>query len=168
MSGWSFFRAILFLYGRGWILAEVLIALVGMVSGFLIDIRGFILGLMVIFLVAPLSVFFLYFYEGLRPRCFMNFLRHRVLVKCESIELITYATSGDLDENGEEGLEELRRYRIGYDELGRYWVFKKCIIFPLFGDGKGFLWMPVDGEAGEEGERKEFEEIISRMQELRR
>lgn len=55
-----------------------LLILAGIILALTVDIRWGILALMIVFIVTPMVMAFLYFYYGLRPESFVNVMPHKV------------------------------------------------------------------------------------------
>lgn len=67
------------------------------ILGAVLDLRYFILGLMLLFIVMPGLAGYLYYYFGLRPATVANMLEHRVGVDSGGIIVETFPTPTDDD-----------------------------------------------------------------------
>ena len=72
MGRGDFARKMFHFWGITPLLLLCALALVGIFAGFLIDIRYSILALMVVFILMPTVMMFLYYYHGLSENCRFN------------------------------------------------------------------------------------------------
>lgn len=158
MGGRSFFMELLFRYAGIWILLLSCTAVAGLALGVAVDLRWFVAGLMVVFLVIPMVMAFLYYYYGLRKECFINAVPHMIAVDEEGM---TVTILSPVPEGSEEAVNpsespaapcesapapyavarkeifpfsSMRPVRIGHD----------CAIIPFAPPAKGFVWIPSD------------------------
>lgn len=113
----------------------------------LIDIRYLIVALMIIFIVCPMIMGFLYYYYGLGERCYFNVTDHDIELLENAVKIQMYFPEFT-DEEKDGGEESEKTYRcvdkyFDYDIFHRYYVRPNSIVFPL-GSSRidGFLWLP--------------------------
>ena len=80
MGRGDFARKMFHFWGITPLLLLCALALVGIFAGFLIDIRYSILALMVVFILMPTVMMFLYYYHGLSENCRFNIVDHNLYV----------------------------------------------------------------------------------------
>lgn len=79
MRGGSFAIEMLFRYAGIWMLLLSATALTGIILGITIDLRWFVIGLMVVFVVIPMVLAFLYYYFENQTRVFHQ---HHTAYRC--------------------------------------------------------------------------------------
>lgn len=125
-------------FGMTPVVVMAVVVICSLALGVAIDVRFFIVALMLVLIVAPMLLAMLYFNYGLRRECFMNSLPHRLCFfdRCVVVEIF----SRDSDEN-----EKVYDVEIAYDDMHPYMVETAAIRVPV-GKGKavGFLWVPMD------------------------
>ena len=79
MSRSKLIATLFYLYG--WLPLTILsiLAVVALIAGIIIDVRWAIVFLMVVFIVIPLLMSFLYFFHGLRPTTAANVVPHTLI-----------------------------------------------------------------------------------------
>lgn len=106
------------------------------------DIRWLIVALMLICIVTPMVMAWLYFYYGLRPECFVNILPHRVLINTKGIKVFLL--------QGEE--EEYKETEYVFDRaaLKPFTIGMKSITVPVSRKNRitGFLILTSDAFGG--------------------
>lgn len=147
MSSGSFAKELLFEYAWIWLLGLSLIAVGGLVLGFVIDFRWILIGFMIICLVIPMALAFLYYYYGFRRECVVNTIDHRVIVAEDGL-ICRLRIPVDNDDN------EIRyRWRdefFPFASMKKFVIGNNAAIIPLKSPSKGFLWLPSDSFNEEE------------------
>ncbi|MDE6336121.1 MAG: hypothetical protein K2L34_06090, partial [Muribaculaceae bacterium] len=79
MSRSKLITTLFYLYG--WLPITILgiLAIVALIAGIAIDVRWAIIFLMVVFIITPLLMSFLYFFHGLRPTTAANVVPHTLI-----------------------------------------------------------------------------------------
>lgn len=133
--------------GKAVIILTLLLA-VSLVLGIWSDMRFFIIILMVIFIMCPMILGFMYYYYGLGERCYFNVTEHTVALTDKGIRIDMYFPEyeGDTEAEDKEDKEKEERCVVKYFDyslLHRYNVRQSSVIFPM-GDKRinGFLWLP--------------------------
>lgn len=131
MSAANFMTTFIFKYAWIWILALSSVGLIGLIVGIVVDIRWFIVGLMVILIILPMISAFLYYTFALKPECYVNIVEHDI----------------ELNENGikvnmlfEE--EKTRTEVFEYNDFARIDLGPKSLNLIMRKPRKGFIWVP--------------------------
>ncbi len=143
MSHGNFVSQLVFRYAGWWLLALSAVAVTGVVFGITVDLRWFVAGMMVVFIIIPMVLAFLYYYYALRKEFYVNMTPHRLLVGENGISaILRIAGQEDPDESGSEVTE--------LEVFFSYSVMKSCIasdnsfVITFRKQCKGFLWFPSD------------------------
>ena len=88
MSHGNFVSQLVFRYAGWWLLALSAVAVTGVVFGITVDLRWFVAGMMVVFIIIPMVLAFLYYYYALRKEFYVNMTPHRLLVGENGISAI--------------------------------------------------------------------------------
>ncbi len=154
---------LLVLYGK-WTLVILGIITIGLLCcGILFDVRWVIVALMVIFIVSPAILCYLYFFHGFRKSTVVNSIPHtliftpdaliaKVLKRIEEDESTKEEATVIEDQiskkeersNGEEKFEEHYRLTFPYGSIKSCIPGRQGYIISLLAPEKGFLWMPYD------------------------
>lgn len=142
MPSGKYLKTMVVMFGRRFVYVCAAALAVSVMLGAWVDWRCFILALMVVLLICPALMAWLYFYYGLRPECFVNVMPHYIGKGKEGISVTILKT----DE--EENYEEVT-YIFGFDNIQRkkYIVGSDSVIFPFTGEYKGFIWIPAEAFA---------------------
>lgn len=132
------------LYGKWWLAVLLVLFVAAVVAGIVADLRFLVVGLMVLFIVFPMVVAFLYFKEGLRRECAMNVVEHFLDIDGKGIGVnLLKPREADVDEEEESDTEEvIARLYFRKDNLLPPESFANEIIWPLR-EG-GFIWISGD------------------------
>lgn len=103
MSSGRFLSELIFRYAGVWMLTLCIISVIGLALGIVVDLRWFVAGLMLIFVVLPMLISFLYYYYGLRKECYVNTLRHKIRMEEEGLVItMRFRQNNDEEQNNEE------------------------------------------------------------------
>jgi hypothetical protein len=173
MGGGSFALEMLFRYAGIWMLLLSVTALTGIILGITIDLRWFVIGLMVVFVVIPMVLAFLYYYFGLRRECFINTIPHTVVVNNAGVTVRMHLPDNGSDEPGAEGSSaesdkepRIREEFFPYVQMQPYRIGSKSVIIPLRTPAKGFIWIPADAFEEQEELAEALQLIDTRIAEL--
>lgn len=131
------------LYGRAW---GVGLGVAIMICGGLAVIGGWrwcVVALMLVFLIAPMLMAYLYFAYALRPEIFFNPQMHTAEVADGklNIHIALRPDKVEDDKSTEEGSEpEWRSVSFALSEIGQYSVGMDSVRIPI--GNKGWLWLP--------------------------
>lgn len=143
MSRLEFCSVMLKLWGTKTIIFLLLLLAVSLILGICSDIKFFILTLMIIFIISPMILGFMYYYYGLGERCYFNVTEHTLEFTDYGIKVNMYFPVITESDDDAEIPEKCVVKSIGYEFLHRYYVGRNCVIFPI---GRkridGFLWVP--------------------------
>lgn len=167
MGAANFISHLIFTYAGPWLLVLSATAVAGVAFGIAVDIRWFIVGMMVVFLVIPMLMGFMYYYYGLRRGCLVNSVMHAVVIDDKGITVrmlfeqprddaddAADMESADKESADKRSADGQRRYVerlefFPYSDMKPYRIGMKSVVIPLQGNTPGFLWIPFDafGEA---------------------
>lgn len=170
MNGSRFAAEMVFRYGGVWISLLMIAALAGIVLGITIDWRWLVVGLMVVFILCPMALSFLYYMHGIRKECYINTVLHKVTPETDAIRITAYFKSAAEreDENDDdskvkgEAEEVIREYEFPYAELRPYTVGSKSVTLRFKGKRKGFIWLPLEAYENPRDMAKVLEYIDSK------
>lgn len=145
MGGAAFARTMVFRYAAVWMLALCATAVAGLALGIAVDLRWFVAGLMIVFVVLPGLLAVFYYTHGLRRECFVNAVNHTLVVSDRGITARIIIPPAKEEEEQQADKEPERRFR---DEFFP-WADMKCVtrninsaIVTLRPPLKGFIWIP--------------------------
>lgn len=139
MGGGAFATALVRNFGRRWIIAFAVIVIASVLPGIFIDVRFLIIALMVVLIVSPMMLVFLYYSYGLRKECFVNIIPHTVSVEEDSVKVKIYTDRDSEDENE----WKYREIFFPKGDFGKYRVDGDAVEFELGKPKRGFLWLPL-------------------------
>ncbi|MGM9815513.1 MAG: hypothetical protein ACI304_00460 [Lepagella sp.] len=87
MGGFAFIRYLMKCFAMPWLLSLTAISLIGIALGILLDIRILIIALMIITIIIPMLMAFMYYYHGLRQECFFNVLPHTIRISPQALTI---------------------------------------------------------------------------------
>lgn len=135
-----------------WLVIAGMVVLASTAAGIFVDIRLFIATLMLIFLLAPMMLFMLYFSDGLRFATAINTLPHRIVIDTDGIRIEAFADNTGKED--EEEAQEPRKIECRYapGEVGRFMIYSSGLIIPVEGGlrKRGLLFLPAREAGGEE------------------
>lgn len=141
MTPGRFILELLFRYAWIWLLLLSLGAVAGLVLGVVMDLRWLVISLLIICVVTPMVLAFLYYYYGLRRGCYVNAVPHRIVI--DDSGLIARLVTGVRNSDSEEEFVT-RDELFPYESLKRFTIGSNSAIVPLREKGAGFLWIPAD------------------------
>ena len=134
------------LNGKWWFIGIFLVIAVLVILGIALDYKFLILSLLWIFMVGPLLMVFLYFYQGMRPLTTFNTIPHKILFSQDNlkIEFIKEETLQDTDlshKRVEENSKDLKAYTA---DLKLFQEIKSGGDYILLIFNKiGWIWLPL-------------------------
>lgn len=149
MKGHHFASMLIFRYAGPWIVTLLITAIIGLIFGIAVDIRWFIVGLMLVFVVFPGILAIFYYSHGLRKECYLNALSHS-LTFCEhgiTARIVFPATptsdSGNADISATETSEiQEKEEFFSYEMMSDIRRNIDSSIITLKKPLKGFIWIP--------------------------
>lgn len=142
MSRMKFFKEIVKLHGVTWIAAMGIVLLVSVAISVFHDVRWLVVTFMLVCIVIPVLMVFVYFYYGLKPATVTNILPHKLRFEKDNLIEIVYSADSGF-ENREPEYTELSRHCYSYSEFGHIQTGVTSLILPLKDVRKGFLWLPT-------------------------
>lgn len=137
---------LLYLY-CGWaIMTLVVVAISALLAGIFVDLRWAVVFLMILFLIAPFLMVFLYFYHGLRPSTALNVVEHYLIFKDEGI-IIRLLDKIEPEDNDS---VENTKWTVRYEHFYPFRMIDSCIsgsngyIIRLRKPESGFIWLQYD------------------------
>lgn len=153
MSAGRFAIELLFRYAWIWLLSLSLFAVAGIVLGVTVGLLWLVAALLIICIVLPMVLGFLYYFYGLRKECFVNTVPHR-LILCEdgiACRLWIKETKEDsrqhMDDVSDKSEIRFRDEVFPFSKMARFIIGKDSAIVPLKKPASGFLWIPADSFA---------------------
>ena len=151
MDARSFVMELVFRYAWIWILGLSVVAVMGIALGITVDLRWLVVGLLIVCVVAPTLLAFLYYYYGLQRGCFVNTLPHRIVIADDGLiaRLVIPVSDKKEHDDGDNEDNTADKYRIRdeffpFDKMHRFVIGNNSAIIPLKSDLKGFLWIPAN------------------------
>lgn len=168
MGAANFMTHLVFSYAGPWLLALSATAVVGVAFGIAVDLRWFVVGMMVVFLVIPMLMGFMYYYYGLRRECLVNSVPHALVVEDDGIRVRMLFRQNNDDagkQDGDDGVDEnqaepeyLERFEFfSYSDMRPPKIGTKSVVIPLHHTASGFLWIPFDAF----GDMASLEEVLA-------
>ncbi len=146
-----------------------LLFITGIFFGSLVDIRFLILSAMIVFIILPMVIGYLYYYHALGKYYHFNVVDHNIRIGDDALHVVMYFpvkmekdADREVDEDRVNGDEQesveykTLEYKIRYEDLGRCNISFRSAIFPVGSPEVGFLWLP-ESAFNESGD---FQEII--------
>ena len=151
------------LYGWSWLLVLGIAVIATMGIGIFIDIRYSIISLMIIFLVSPLFIAYLYFYHGLKPMTAINIVPHRLKVSNNGIGIDI--PEKPYPDKKEENIKGTAGHAIfhPYSSFGKYISGNNGFILIFVDHNNGFLWVPYSTFRND-AESRDFLEAFQKAQ----
>lgn len=148
MSAKKYHSVLISEYGKVWIRIAFIIFMGFLISGAILDFRFYILSLLWLCIIIPLTFSFLYFFYGLRLINVLNPTTHKIIFRPDRIILKIYLQQKKAkDKNQEEDEEENenvmeRQFDFAYESINQTKSGIDGVTF-FFGQGKReFLWIP--------------------------
>lgn len=144
--------------------------IVGIFIGWLVDLRFMILSAMIIFIITPMLMGYLYYYHALGKYYHFNVVDHNISFLDNGLRITMYfpmMEESDTMESDSENTDKLSCKTIDYTI--RYSDFSGCVSNPnsaLFHIGvpaNGFLWLPVSAFGSIEKFNDTVNEISTRI-----
>lgn len=142
MSSASFVKEMIFRYGGIWLGTLSMLAVAGIALGIAIDLRWLIIALMVIFLLMPMAVAFIYYYYGLRKECYVNTVPHKLILTSDGLTARMFFSNYD-ENNSEQDNIRTRDEHFPFSQMHPYRIGNDSAIIPLRTPLKGFIWIPL-------------------------
>lgn len=147
-------------YGAVWVWISVSMVAVATALAIFHDSRWVIVVLMIVFLVAPAVLAWLYFYHGLKPVSAVNVVEHRVAFGSDGMAIIVYPKPA-VEEDGapQDTYRTEQLLNIGYDRVAGIEVGLSSVSLPVDKGRGGFLCVPAAAFEAEE----DFKEAMDRV-----
>ncbi len=148
---------------KWWVVFSVLVVGGLILAAILSSLIWILVSAMLVLIVFPMMVAFLYISYGLKQECYSNAMPHRVMISSEGIRLKVDVMPKVTDAEEEEIQEilPLRQYEIFFPKptIGKYSVEKEGITVRTEPPMKGFVWLPYSSFSSME----EFQSVIDMM-----
>lgn len=114
------------------------------------DIRFFVVTLMVVFIIAPMVMAWLYFFYGLRKECFVNVLPHRLHILTDGIRAeIFVADTTDSGNPSTPSFRQAGEYFFPASTLHPFYVGLESVTIPVGAvRPRGFIRIPASAFGG--------------------
>ena len=169
ISNFKFALLLFRLLAGWWLLPPIIIFITAIILSVTVDLAYAIVALMVLLILVPLMMAFLYIYYGLAPNCWMNIIEKELYLSPSGIEMKMYIKQKSVDsedtfdnpleegisqeddnsmseENEVESIEyviEERTKTIERHEIENMNISTDNIILSIKGKPKGFLYIPI-------------------------
>lgn len=125
MTRAQFFKVLVAMHGMQWIGIFSLLLLVGIILSIFVDWQIIIVTLMVVFVVVPIVMMFLYFFHALKPLTLLNTSPHRFEKRENGLTVVMTETG--------------REVNLEYGQLQLYSDFDKGLIYTT--PTSGWIWI---------------------------
>lgn len=148
-------RTLFLLYGKPWIIGGCILLTAAVLLGIFLDLRWIIIALMIVFIVSPMILSFLFFYYGMNPISVINSPPHQLEFDENGIMASIFtqtATSqpkeeADIDDKSphhqKDKYEKKSERAISYSSIYSYIVGTSDVIIRSHSSGEGFLIIPL-------------------------
>ena len=169
ISNFKFALLLFRLLAGWWLLPPIIIFITAIILSITVDLAYAIVALMVLLILIPSMMAFLYIYYGLAPNCWMNIIEKELSLSPSGIEMKMYIKQKSVDsedtfdnpleeeiaqeddnsiseENEVENIEyviEERTKTIEWHEIENMNISTDNIILSIKGKPKGFLYIPI-------------------------
>ena len=133
MTQFNWMREMIFRYAWIWMLSLSLLAVAGLVLGIVVDLRWLVGSLMLVCIVLPSLLLFLYYYFGLRREAFVNTVPHTLTPTEQGLQVTL-----KLDPETE------RQEFFHYSDMRPMQIGPNSVTIPLKAPAKGFIWIPAN------------------------
>lgn len=182
MNGLRFASEMIFRYGGTWLLSLSAVGVIGIVAGIVVDLRWLVLALMVVFIVIPMVMAYIYYYYGLRKECYVNVVEHTARIDDESIVMTLLLPSAAqvedteseetennvIDCSASDSTVEKRRVDVAfpYSDLKRLEMGMNSIVIKFKINRKGFLWIPANAFTDEAQFVKVYDALSQKIENI--
>lgn len=165
MKRFDFAMEMVSVYGKPWIILESVLLILSLTAAVFIDLRWAVFFLMLLFILTPAMLIFLYYYHGLRPECVVNVMDHRFTFNENLLVVTLFRKCDDTDIPLSEQYQPSSTIQIEYSCFSSYNVRLNSVTIPLRKDKKGFLWIPLTAFSNPIVFNKAIERIIKGIRE---
>lgn len=158
MPGSRFARHLLSEHAGKWFLALAILAVPALAAGIFADLRYIIIFLMIVLIIMPMMLSFLYIVHGMRPLSASNIALHDVSFLTDRMRINIFVASlrvadkgDDSDADSHPEMTKHSEKEICYSDIKDYSVGLSSVTLRVDGQSKGFLWIPTAAFA-EEGD----------------
>lgn len=139
MGSGRFAMELIFRYSWIWMLGLSVLSVAGIVLGITVNLRWLVVGLLVICVVIPMVLAFLYYYYGLQRGCFVNTIPHRIVVSEDGLIARLVIRDSEAPEE-----VRVRDEFFPFNRMRPFVVGNDSAVIPLKSPAKGFIWIPAD------------------------
>jgi hypothetical protein len=134
------FKKMIFKDGFVWITITVLLAILFVALGIAVDLRWLVVSLVLLAIVLPMIVSFIYISRGMTFENSLNALPHLVKIRDKGVEIKLYTKRGESDDDALNIEEKVFSYECG--ETENYGISSDGIYLPIHKVTKGCLYLP--------------------------
>lgn len=163
ISHGKFIKLLLQLVGRRWLWFPAILFVVVSLFAVLSDLRYAIVAMMVLFILIPMLLAFLYIYYGLSQGCWQNILERRLTVSDDFVEIVSYVKRKIGFDDEETLREEERITKIEWKDINRVRFISSGIVLELSCRPYGFMYIPFSAIPDKEESKKMIELILERF-----
>lgn len=154
MGAGRFAMELIFRYSGTWLLILSLVGLLGVIAGVAIDMRWFLIGMLLIFVISPMLLAFMYYYYGLSRGCYVNTMSHKIVIEEEGIRIkfIQDDKGSEIEREMENPVPDranrcespLKDEFFKYSSMSAYKIGNSSVTIPVKTESKGFIWIPAE------------------------
>lgn len=164
MTGFNQALHLLRFYGRPWLTIAAVAAIAALITGFMIDIVWIIVFLMIVFLIFPALLAFLYIFYGMVPETAMNITPHRLLFGEDGIQSQIFVRIQPSQENNGKSQFELRHtVTVPLSAVKSVSAGLSSATLVLKGAHPAFIWIPVEAFRSEQEFSKAIDIVFRQL-----
>lgn len=139
MSASSFARAMFRRFAPWWMWTVIAAGVVAIIVGFMTDLRWSVVGFMLILVILPPALAFVYYSHALCRECFINTMPHTVAVQHNMLTVMLYVH--DDEQEDKDAMKPLRAECFGPQSLVGWSQTPDGDMVELADTHRGFLWI---------------------------
>lgn len=145
------------LYGWGPVAVTLIVSIPALAAGIFLDIRWLIVFFLVICVVSPMVLAFIFIFHGLRPSTASNLTPHTIEINKDGIHISIYRSTE------EDGFELITTHSYPFNTVRRLWASQDAVTAILLPPEKGFIWIPSAAFPSKEKALDAFREMADKI-----
>lgn len=196
VPGKRFSMLLLSIYGKPVLFIMLPLVTAGMAAGIICDLRWIIVAFMLLCIVVPMQLSFMYFYHALRPVTAINATPHKIRFTADGMLISAYVKKTERQQESDiAGEKEKKSNRFGfkphrkkkpskkrdsqpteytlhsdkfipYSSVCSYVAGISSVTLHTSDPDKGIIWLPAKAFSGQENLQKALEKLIAGMRGL--
>lgn len=157
------FSVLVMQHGLPWVYFIVAGVAALILTGFIVDFRFFLLALIWLFLIAPLTMVFLYFYFGMQPLTAFNVIPHTVFFSDSDFSVRISENEDESQENIEQQenkgavIQNSKEYKVSYRDIIDIKSGPDYVL--LITEKQGWMWLPMNAFVSSEN----FNQVLKKI-----